>query len=73
MKCHVCGSDMNMILTNLPFKISESSIVILKNLPVYQCCGCSEYQLNDSVISHIDRIFDRIDTETELEIVKYAA
>lgn len=73
MKCHVCGSEMNQTVTNLPFKVSESSIVILKDLPAYQCGGCSEYLLNDSVLTHIEEIFDKINAETELEIVRYAA
>ncbi len=73
MKCHVCGSDMNRTVTNLPFKVSDSSIVILKDLPAYQCGSCSEYLLNDSVLTHIEKIFDKINAETELEIVKYAA
>ena len=37
MKCHVCGSRMRSIITGLPFKVSETTIVILKDLPVFQC------------------------------------
>ena len=73
MKCHVCGSEMALLITNLPFKISESAIVILKNLSIYQCCGCSEYLLEDSVTGHIEEIFDTVNAEAELEILNYAA
>ncbi|OQX19877.1 MAG: YgiT-type zinc finger domain-containing protein [Desulfobacteraceae bacterium IS3] len=73
MKCHVCGCEMTRIFTNLPFKISNSAIVILKNLPTYQCGGCSEYLLEDSVAARIEEIFDTVNAEAELEILEYAA
>ena len=73
MKCHVCGSEMSPIVTNLPFKINESTIVILKDLPIYQCDSCSEYLLDDSVLKRLDEIFETVNTEAELEIIRYAA
>ena len=73
MKCHVCGCSMLRTVTNLPFKISDSAIVILKNLPIFQCGGCSEYLLEDSVAEHIESIFENVNSEAELEILKYAA
>ena len=36
MKCTVCGAHMHAITTDLPFKLSEDRIVILKQLPVLQ-------------------------------------
>ncbi|MGO9567088.1 MAG: YgiT-type zinc finger protein [Desulfomonilaceae bacterium] len=42
MKCHVCGSSLKLLITDLPFKVSETTIVILKGLPVLQCDNCSE-------------------------------
>jgi YgiT-type zinc finger domain-containing protein len=53
MKCHVCGSDIVPIVTDLPFKRSDSAIVILKALPVLQCVGCSEYLLDDDVVARL--------------------
>ncbi len=40
MKCHVCGGEMTPICTDLPFKVSDKTIVILKDLPVLQCGNC---------------------------------
>ena len=37
MKCRVCGGMLRTTTTDLPFKVSERTIVILKNLPVAQC------------------------------------
>ena len=73
MKCHVCGSQMQSITTNLPFKANESTIVIMKDLPVYQCENCSEYQLEDSVMKHVEKIIQNVDSAAELEVIKYAA
>ena len=55
MKCHVCGSRLTLLITDLPFKVSETSIVILKGLPVLQCDNCSEYLLDDAVMSYLDK------------------
>jgi YgiT-type zinc finger domain-containing protein len=73
MKCHICGSDMKSIVTNLPFKVNETSIVILKDLPVIQCKKCSEYLIEDSVMSRVDEILEKVDTLAELEVIKFAA
>ena len=73
MKCHVCGSNMRSIVTNLPFKVNETTIVILKELPVLQCKNCSEYLLDDPVMKRVDEILEKVDTSAELEVIKYAA
>jgi len=73
MKCHVCGTTMEQIVTDLPFKTSDSTIVIIKGLPVVQCARCPEYLLEDGVMARIDKILEKIDTSAELEIVRYAA
>ena len=73
MKCHVCGSTLVPVVTDLPFKLSERTIVILKALPVLQCESCSEYVLEDSVMQRVDAILARADRGAELEIIRYAA
>ena len=37
MKCRICGGAMDEKVTDLPFKIGDSSIVIVRSLPVLQC------------------------------------
>jgi YgiT-type zinc finger domain-containing protein len=64
---------MSAIQTNLPFKISQNTIIIVKDLPVLQCEGCTEYLLADDVMEHIDQLFERVDITAELEVLKYAA
>ena len=73
MKCHVCGSEITSVITDLPFKRSDSTIVILKALPVLQCVGCSEYLLEDPVMERVEEILDQADRRAELEIIRYAA
>jgi YgiT-type zinc finger domain-containing protein len=73
MRCHICGGAMNSITTDLPFKVSQTSIVILKELPVLQCSNCREFALEDQVMERVDVILSKTDTSTELQIVKYAA
>jgi YgiT-type zinc finger domain-containing protein len=73
MKCTVYGSELKATRTDLPFKVRETTIVILKNLPVLQCEGCTEYLLQDSVMEKVDEMLAQVGGEAELEIIRYAA
>jgi YgiT-type zinc finger domain-containing protein len=59
MKCHICGSEMVPVRTDLPFKVSETATVIIKALPVLQCEGCGEHFLEDSMMRRVDEILER--------------
>jgi len=61
------------LITDLPFKLSDTSIVILKGLPVQQCDNCREYLLDDLVMNRVEEILQRADAAAELEIIRYAA
>ena len=73
MRCSLCGSKLTPLITDLPFKLSDTSIVILKTLPVLQCDNCTEYLLDDLVMSRVEDILQRADAAAELEIIRYAA
>ncbi len=73
MKCTVCGAKLEKVVTQLPFKVSGESIVIIKDLPVLQCPNCQEYLLEDAVVAKVEELLKKADTATELEIVRYAA
>ena len=60
-------------ITSLPFKVSERTIVILKDLPVEQCEGCSEYLLADPVLARVEMLLSGVDASAELEIIPFAA
>jgi YgiT-type zinc finger domain-containing protein len=73
MRCKVCGAELKSTRTDLPFKVRETSIVILKNLPVLQCANCPEYLIEDRVLIRVDEILARVDSGTEVEIIRFAA
>ena len=73
MKCRMCGSVMEQKCTDLPFKAGESTIVIVKDLPVIQCPQCSEYVISDPVMTEVEKILRSANNGVELEIVRYAA
>ena len=73
MKCTVCGAKMNPVVSDLPFKTTADSIVTLKNLPVFQCENCTEYLIEDAVMSRVDEIIAGISGAAELEVIRYAA
>ena len=73
MKCHVCGSDLQAIITDMPFKTGPRAIVILKELPVLHCGNCGEYLLEDPVMEKVETILAGVQQGAELEVVHYAA
>jgi YgiT-type zinc finger domain-containing protein len=72
MICHNCGAKLEKSNTNLPFKVNQDCIVIIKDLPVLQCRNCNEYLLEDAVMGKIDSILNKIDKTAELEVLSYA-
>ncbi len=73
MKCLVCGAPLRSITTDLPLKVSDHTIVVVKKLPVLQCDGCIEYLIEDAVMAKVDELLGRVDRSTELEVVPFAA
>jgi hypothetical protein len=64
---------MSSQITDLPFKLNETSIVILKDLPVLQRDGCNEYLLEDRVMERVEEILRQANSQAELEIIRFAA
>jgi hypothetical protein len=50
----------------LPFKATESTVVILKNLPVLQCPNCPEFLIEDPVLERVDELLGRVNGGTGL-------
>jgi YgiT-type zinc finger domain-containing protein len=72
MRCYNCGGKLQKVTSDLPFKIKEGSIIIIKKLPVLQCQNCNEYLIEDPVMEKVDRILNKVDKIAELEILSYA-
>lgn len=64
---------MQASVTDLPFKHSNRSIVVIKNLPVLMCENCTGYSLEDAVMATVEHMLDAVDDAAELSVVKYAA
>jgi YgiT-type zinc finger domain-containing protein len=64
---------MEAIVTTLPFKVRDQTIVIIKGVPVRQCARCSEYLLEDAVMAQVDSILVHVNTTAELEVIEFAA
>jgi YgiT-type zinc finger domain-containing protein len=73
MICTTCGGDMDERVTDLPFKLGDRSIVIIKDVPVLQCPHCHAYLLRDPVMARVDNLLDSASSEAELAILRYAA
>jgi YgiT-type zinc finger domain-containing protein len=73
VKCQVCGRELQRIETDLPFKVSTTSIVILKQLPVLECESCQEFIIEDPVMEQVETILSRTNSKAELEVVYFAA
>ena len=64
---------MESRITDLPFKVSDSSIVILRSLPVLQCRQCGETELEQATMLRVDQLLAAVDVSAELEVIRYAA
>ena len=73
MKCRVCGSKLQSTTTDLPFKVTERTIVIVKSLPIAECSRCSEYLIEDPIFAKVEELLAKVDTSVELEIIAFAA
>jgi len=73
MNCCRCGSTLEPTVTDLPFKLSRRSIVVVRDLPVLQCRACSNFEIEDAVMARVDALMKNRNEATELAIVRYAA
>jgi YgiT-type zinc finger domain-containing protein len=73
MRCRVCGGLLERRVTDLPLKISDSSIVILKALPGLQCRQCGETELEQATMFRVDQVLAGVDASSELEVIRFAA
>ena len=73
MRCRVCGGQLESRVTDLPFKTGDSSIVILRLLPVLQCRQCGDTELEQATMSRVDQLLAVVRGSAELEVIRYAA
>jgi YgiT-type zinc finger domain-containing protein len=73
MRCRICGGLLEPRVTDLPFKIGDSSIVILRSLPVLQCRQCGDTELEQVTMSRVDQFLAAVDESAELKVILYVA
>jgi YgiT-type zinc finger domain-containing protein len=64
---------MEAIVTTLPFKVRDQTIIIIKGVPVRQCARCREYLLEDAVMAQVDSILAQVNAAAELAVIEFAA
>ncbi len=72
-RCRICGGLQEHRVTDLPFKIGDSSIVVLKSLPVLQCRQCDETELEHETMLRVEQVLAGVDASSELEVIRFAA
>jgi YgiT-type zinc finger domain-containing protein len=72
MRCRVCSGLLEQGVTDLPFKIGDSSIVILKAVPVLQCRQCGETELENATMVRVEQLLGGVDASAELEVIRFA-
>jgi YgiT-type zinc finger domain-containing protein len=60
-------------ITDLPFKVGDTSIIIVKALPAFVCLQCGETELEPAVMGRVEQMLSSVDQSAELEVLRYAA
>jgi YgiT-type zinc finger domain-containing protein len=64
---------MECRITDLPFKVGDTAIIIVKALPAFVCTQCGETELESAVMVRVDQMLASVDQSAELEVLRYAA
>ncbi len=72
MTCHVCGERLNPTISDLPFRLGPTTIVVVKRLPVLECGNCAEFSIEDQVMVRVERLFEQTGEAAELAVIPYA-
>jgi len=73
VNCRVCGGRLEKRVTDLPFKVSDTAIVIVKSLPVLACRQCGDTEMEDAEMARVNELLAAVDHSAELEVIRYAA
>ena len=59
-------------MTDMPFKLTGRTLVIVRNLPVLQCAQCTEQVIEDPIMERVDGLLEKVDRRLELEVVDFS-
>lgn len=71
MKCFACNDEMKQTTTS-HFVDLKKCMIIIKNVPCFECPQCGEKYYTDEVAERLDEIVERVSSiVTEIAIVEY--
>ncbi len=70
MRCRVCGGRLEARVTDMPFRIGDTAIVIVRSLPVFQCGQCGDTELDSTAMARVDNLLAQVDRSSEPEVVR---
>lgn len=68
MKCHVCGGRLESTISDLPFRLGPTRIVVIKQLPVLECTHCTEFSIADPIMEKVDDLLGQMDETAGLDL-----
>ena len=71
MKCHVCGGRLTATVSDFPFRLGPTTIVVIKQLPALECGNCAEFSIEDPVMEIVERLLKQTDGAAELAVISY--
>ena len=73
MKCHVCGNSVTRVVSDLPFRVNRSVMIILRDLPLMECSDCGAYAFEERVMERVHEMVQSLRSPSHLDAVRYAA
>ncbi len=73
MKCRVCGGSLESRIADLPFRLGDHSIAIIKSRPLLQCPQCGDTELETPTRQKVEQLLAGFDGASELEVIRFEA
>ena len=73
MNCHVCGGRFKSSVSDFPFRLSPTTIVVIRRLPTLECTNCAELSIEDPVMEKVEGLLEQTNAATELAVITYPA
>ena len=74
MNCFFCKGSMKPSTTTTRFVDLKKCMIIVKNVPFWECEHCGEILLYDEVVAGLDSIIKKVsELVTEIAVVEYDA
>jgi hypothetical protein len=63
---------MTRVVSELPFRVNRSVMIILRDLPLLECTECGAHAFEEKVMETVHEIVDRLHSPSHLDAVLYA-